>query len=225
MPFEELRMWAGIVQLEGMAEHGESSRLPSSVIRKLTDYKNNLSTNRYNITRPLLDEPETSTEHRLTSAQMNLMIYTLLGSYDNSEGERPFIWSPKAYLGRSPNKTEAATLSRRLAVLVDHGLLQKSGREISMTDDGRALIHAHAEKHKHDENLLKVRLVLELNETWKNLEALKIVRDVARKRAKRGLVRHNGRGSLDNLFRDELKRRDDLVQQLKDKAESTTIEA
>jgi len=228
MPFGELRLWAGIVRLESLAEQGtHSSKLTSSVDRKLADYISNLFADRYNLVRPLRDEPksETSKERRLTSAQMNLMIYTLLGNYDNSERERPFIWSPKAYLGRSPNKTEAAILSRRLAVLVDHGLLDKSGREISVTDDGRDLIHTYAEEHKRDKNLLKVRLVLELNETWKNLEALKVARDVARKRAKRDLVRRDERGPLDNLFYDELKRRDDLMQQLKDKAESTTIEA
>lgn len=227
MSFKQLRMWAGISYVESLAEHGESSQLTLSVKHKLADYMSNLFADRYNLAGPLLNEPEneTSTEHRLTSAQMNLMIYTLLGSYENSEGERPFVWSPKAYLERSPTKSEAAILSRRLAVLVDHGLLEKTGREISVTDEGRALIHAYAGENKYDRNLLKVRLVLELNETWKNLEALKVARDIARKRAKRDLVRHDGRGPLHDLINDELKRQDDLVQQIRDNVELTSMSA
>ena len=226
MPSEELRMWAGILWLEGIAEPGKPSQLTSSVIQKLADCMDSLLADRYNLTRLLIDESESETnkEHRLTSAQMNLMIYILLGNYDNSEGEHPFIWSPKAYLGRSPSKIEAATLSRRLAVLVSHNLLEKSGREVSVTDDGRALIHAYAEENKCDVSLVKVGLVLELNETWRNLEALKIARDAARKRARRDLVRRDKRGPLDKLFYDELKHRDDLIKQLRENAELTSIE-
>lgn len=221
MRLKELRIWAGIVYLESMAEHGKSSdQLTSSVNYKLVDCLDNLIANRYE-TRSQLDSPEGAlgAGHRLTSAQMDLMIYILLSSYDNSEGERPLIWSPKAYLGRSPTKTEAPTLSRRVSALVDHGLIKRSGREVSVTVSGRDLIRAYTVKRRHDKNLLKVRLVLELNEIWKNLEALKLAKDVARRHERRDLVRRDGRGPLHDLLYAEMSRKNNLIQQLEEIAD------
>jgi hypothetical protein len=241
MPFERLRLWAGITWLEGMIEGGGSSdRLApeasgmTSTTLKLAEHMNSflMSREEHFVTRgdghhelmharSRLDPPEgmLGSGHRLTPAQMDLMIYILLSSYENLEGERPIIWSPKAYLRRSPTKTEAATLSRRVSALVDRSLIKRSGREVSVTDSGRELIRAYTVKRRHDKHLLKVRLVLELNETGRNLEALELTRDVASRHERHDLVRRNGKGPLYNLLNAEMSRRDNLIQQLKEIAD------
>lgn len=221
MPLEELRLLAGVVWLEGAAaDDGYTDLLTSSVNSRLARYTNTFFVSRYETIRdhsqPDLHEAEPSVEHRITSAQMDLMIYILLSSYDSSEGERPFVWSPKAYLGRSPTKTEAATLSRRMATLTQHGLIKKSGREASVTDYGKALIRIHTVKLDYDEALLKVRLVLDLNESLKNLEALKLVKDVARRHKRHDLIHRDTKGPLNELFYAELDYKNNLVQQLKE---------
>lgn len=244
MPFERLRLWAGVTWLEGMVKDREpSDQLTpkasggASVTRKLAEYVNGPLTSReesfmkqfhtyrngsYNLThahsRPDLPRGTPGTGHRITSAQMDLMIYILLSSYENLEGERPVVWSPKAYLKRSPTKSEAAALSRRVSTLAYHGLIKRSEREVSITDYGKALIRAYTVERNYDKNLSSVKLVLELNETWKSIEALRVVSDAARRHGRHDLVRRDGRGPLHDLFFAEMDRKDSLIQQLKDNA-------
>jgi hypothetical protein len=74
------------------------------------------------------------------------------------------IWSTKAYLGRSPTKSEAVTLSKRVKNLVDSRVLSRSGRDIKLTPIGRRLLYEWT-IGKQDIPLFEgITLLLELNE-------------------------------------------------------------
>jgi hypothetical protein len=73
----------------------------------------------------------------VTEKQFELLAWVYVAGY-RSAADSHITWSPKALLKRSPTKTEAAVLSRRVKGLVDRGLLIRHGRELAITDTGKA---------------------------------------------------------------------------------------
>lgn len=79
----------------------------------------------------------------LTEKQFELLAWIYVAGY-RSAADSHMTWSPKAFLKRSPTKTEAAVLSRRAKGLVDRGLLMHRGRELSITDAGKIELAVYA---------------------------------------------------------------------------------
>ena len=72
----------------------------------------------------------------LTQRQFELLAWVYVSGYRTS-ADSHITWSPKAFLKRSPTKTEAAVLSRRVKGLEERGLLTRQGRELAITDAGK----------------------------------------------------------------------------------------
>lgn len=72
----------------------------------------------------------------LSKNQFHLLAWVYIRGY-RTAADSYITWSPKAFLGRSPTKTEAATLSRRAKGLVERGLLTRHGRELFVSDMGK----------------------------------------------------------------------------------------
>lgn len=161
----------------------------------------------------------TSPPDRLTSKQFDLLVHILFKSYEKQGNEHPVTWSPKAFLGRSPTKVEAAALSRRLSTLVDHGLLGKAGRLVITTPTAKTLIRAHISKHDNRELFHNVLLLLELSEIFEHQKAVKTTMHLAQEWGRAELLTKEG---LPSLYLDVLGRLDALIKRLQGGGQENT---
>jgi hypothetical protein len=104
---------------------------------------------------------------KLTDRQAEILVWV----FQLGLGE-PVLWSPKAYLGRSPTQSEAATLSSRVKSLVEQGALSRVGRDIGLTSNGRALLYAYTMKNRDKPGLQAVSLRLEAERIKEDLAAV-----------------------------------------------------
>lgn len=103
----------------------------------------------------------------LTEKQGRLLAWV----YWTGQG-KSVVWSAKAYLERSPTKSEAATLSKRVKSLVDYDVLSRSGRDVTLTPVGRKLLYEWA-ANKHDLPIFEgITLLLEINELMDEFDAV-----------------------------------------------------
>ena len=108
--------------------------------------------------------------NRLTEKQGDLLAWVYHAGYiDASRSE--VVWSAKAYLGRSPTQSEAATLTKRMQTLELHELVRRSERLVMLTEEGRWLLYAYAVEPP--KNWAKQRLIasLERDKATRELEA------------------------------------------------------
>lgn len=103
----------------------------------------------------------------LTDKQADLMAWV----YEASGGEK-VVWSAKAYLGRSPTRSEAATLSGRLKSLVGHGVLSRTGRDIEVTSVGRMFLYTYVMKNRSTWRMEKLSIRLEGHRISEEFEML-----------------------------------------------------
>lgn len=108
--------------------------------------------------------------NQLTEKQAHLLAWVYLEGYkelDRSE----ITWSPKAYLRKSPTKSEAATLSKRVNTLIEHGLLHRHGRTIEITSGGKNLLYIYALEKPDAARSKRLSIRLGLDETVQDLGA------------------------------------------------------
>lgn len=103
----------------------------------------------------------------LTDKQADLLAWI----YEADES-RKITWSAKAYLGRSPTRSEAATLSGRIKSLVGHGALARTGRAVELTPNGRMLLYAYAMKNRNTMRMEKLSIRLESHRIKEDIEIL-----------------------------------------------------
>lgn len=80
------------------------------------------------------------------------------------------LWSAKAYLGRSPTKSEAATLSKRVASLVEQGALLRNGRYIKLTQEGWVLLYNYASGNQDNPAFKALPIAMELERIGEELD-------------------------------------------------------
>lgn len=169
---------------------------------------------------------------RLTINQYTLLFHILVHTYMGpGDGklrvwrEYPVTWSPKAVLGKSPTKNEAAGLSRRLSVLVKHGLVEKRGRMVNVTTYGKTMLRSYALEHEgHSENgdLLRLaRMIVDRHETASNIEAIQKTMNIARIQGRSNLLTA-GRGTLPDLFDGEIKKLNKLSREIDNELDTHT---
>jgi hypothetical protein len=164
--------------------------------------------------------------NRLTEKQFNLLSYVFFKSCKPADTtkprqEEPVIWSAKTFLGRSPTKAEAATLSRRVATLNNHGLLKKSGRMVTVTDYGKTMLRTHVLEHETKENgldtldpvLQALGFLLDIHESEQRLDAIQLTMRAALAHGKHNLLVAQ-RSVLPDLYKDELTKRNRLLTKL-----------
>lgn len=79
----------------------------------------------------------------VTDKQADLLMWVYTAGYidpDRSE----VVWSAKEYLGRSPTGSEAATLTKRLQTLVGYDLVERRGRTLLLSEEGRWALYSYA---------------------------------------------------------------------------------
>ena len=147
---------------------------------------------------------------KLTQKQFELLAHILIKSWGApqehklTQKDRPVVWSGKAFLERSATKAEAATLSRRLTTLEHHGLVDKSGRYVRVTDDGKKLLRVHLREHQQpNDDFEPINFVLDFNESAERLAAIELTIKTARRYGRDSLL-VNGKGVLPDLFEDEM---------------------
>lgn len=104
---------------------------------------------------------------KLTDRQADILVWV----FQLGKGEA-VLWSAKAYLGRSPTQSEAATLSSRVKNLVEQGVLSRVGRDIELTPNGRALLYTYTMKNRDKPGLEAVSLLLEAHRIKEDLAAV-----------------------------------------------------
>lgn len=157
--------------------------------------------------------------NRITRMQMYVLGHILMKSYRQASvrGLRrfqahPVKWSTKEFLGRSPTKAEAASFSRRVSNLVSHGLLIKVNGFLKVTSRGKLMIRTYLSTGKHDFYMNLVRLSLDMYEGYKRLLAIQTVMRIAGENGSfDSLI--SGRGMLRDLYEDESKRLEKLIEQ------------
>lgn len=99
---------------------------------------------------------------RLTPKQFDLLTWVYLAGY-RDVGNSQITWSPQAYIGRSPSRSESATLSKRVSTLVDHELLSRWGRDLKLTNEGTRLLRLYVLENPDEpgNRILSIRLNLD----------------------------------------------------------------
>ncbi len=157
---------------------------------------------------------------RLTPKQVDLLAHLMIRSYSSPgsggtkggppDNQQPITWSPKAYLGRSPTKSESASLSRRLSTLVERGLVSQRGRRVIPTEYGKSLLQEYVLNNEPQGGFHTLRLFLDLDESNENMKAITKAMNLAKERGRTELLN----GGLQELYFDELKRAGDIIKQL-----------
>jgi hypothetical protein len=114
---------------------------------------------------------------RLTPKQFDLLAWVYRKGYKGIGQRSPIVWSPKTYMGRSLSRSEAATLSKRVKTLVEHGLLTMHGRELNITDDGINRLRIYALEHPNKKGVSALLIRLDLDDILQVLGAYsKVIR-------------------------------------------------
>ncbi len=82
-------------------------------------------------------------DSKLTPKQFELLASLLFRSYQGDE-HVGFTWSPKKLLGRSPTRGESSSLSARLRTLTEQGFVKRYGRDLFVTEQGKARLREDA---------------------------------------------------------------------------------
>lgn len=149
----------------------------------------------------------------LTPKQFELLAFVLWKSMFPKEGVRrrlprrphPVIWSPKDFLGRSPTKSELATLSKRMTTLLGRNYLEKHGREIVVTSQGSSMMRAYTFAHEGEGWPDDIAKVLDVYQSRSNLEAIEKTMNLARNYGYTHLLT-SGKGGLTELYREQYAR-------------------
>lgn len=107
---------------------------------------------------------------KLTDKQAELLAWI----YWKGLGE-PVLWSAKSYLNRSPTRSEAATLSKRITSLVRQNALERNVRYVKLTQGGWVLLYNYASDNQGDSALAALRIAMELE---RNNEGLNSFSDI-----------------------------------------------
>lgn len=83
----------------------------------------------------------------------------------------PALWSAKTYLGRSPTRSEAATLSKRVTGLVEQGALERYGRYLKLTQEGWVLLYNYATGDQDSPALKVLAIAMELERIADDLDS------------------------------------------------------
>lgn len=67
-------------------------------------------------------------------------------------------------MGRPLNRSEGATLSKRVSTLIGYGLLSRWGRDLELTEDGRDRLYEYARKNSSELDMDVVLFELDLEE-------------------------------------------------------------
>lgn len=128
----------------------------------------------------------------LTQKQFDLLAWVYLKGY-REVGHSQVTWSPRAYMGRSLGRSEAATLSKRVSTLVDQGSLNRWGKDLKLTDLGKRRLKAYVQQNlgSPQTDILSARL--ELDEEIVTLEAYgQVLKALRRYREKGELTQEEG---------------------------------
>ncbi len=164
------------------------------------------------------------TPKRLTHNQYILLSSILIRAYkhpgDKQMGlwrEYPVVWSPKEMLGRSPTKNEAAALSQRLSAVIKHELVEKRGRMVSVTSYGKTMLRVYSlerEAHSQDSRAFRlIRMIVDRHEAASNIEAIQKTMNIARTQGRSELLTAK-RGTLPDLYREEIKKLNELSREI-----------
>ncbi len=103
---------------------------------------------------------------KLTDNQADLLAWV----YWTGLGDT-ITWSAKAYLNRAATKSEAATLSKRVRGLVDQGVLDRSGRDVKLTQEGWVLLYNYALRNQHNFRMRALPVAMELERSGQDLDS------------------------------------------------------
>lgn len=135
---------------------------------------------------------------RLTLKQFVLLLHVLIKNYHDLGKPTPFVWSPKAFLGRAPTASESVTLSKRLKGLIEAQYIRRSGRNIEISSLGKNVLLVNSywlEKGGLDSRFTEqARAYLDVLDTLREEAALTAVRSTAKALKRDVLV-----GELDSL--------------------------
>lgn len=98
------------------------------------------------------------------------------------------LWSTKAYLGRSPTKSEAATLSKRVASLVEQGVLFRNGRYIKLTQEGWVLLYNYASGNQDNPAFKALPIAMELERISEELDSFSDITTTAIRCLNMGII-------------------------------------